>query len=188
MGDHPPCANLQGQKRESILWLYRYKLDKPSCSMCIWTSLTHCFKGRQCNEVGTSRSLSLGPSWFLDVLHHRLLESRTVISPGSAVQCWHRSACGCCVFHFLLTECFCPSPGYSRPDYFPSATGDCEFWTVQAISKVRWITHLRDMWPRNPLGSGVPPFLVTVVQQLISILKFQQTGLLSPQLDDNLAT
>lgn len=87
----------------------------------------------------------------------------------------------------LINRMLLSPPGYSRPDYFPSATGNCEFWTVQVISKVRQITYPRDIWLGHA-GTEALPFRVTVVQQLILILNFQQTVALSPLLDDNLAT
>lgn len=70
-----------GGRKERVFYEYIDTNEiNPPLIMYIRASLTHCFKCRQWIEMGTSQALSLGPSWFSDKLHYRLLESKAVTS------------------------------------------------------------------------------------------------------------
>ena len=80
-------------------------------------------------------------SWFSDILQNRLLQSKAIASLSDVDLIPSHTRKHVIELSFFLTACFCLSPDHSSLDYLPRTTGNYDFRTVQAISKVRCITY-----------------------------------------------
>lgn len=128
--------------------------------MCSWLVLPHCFKCMWWDHFN-KMSWDLDSSWarvtwsiWVFWYCSLLLQRRAL----GHLLCWFNPVTCKHVIRlpFLLTACFCLFPDHSSLDYLPCTTGNYDFRTVQAISKVRcrvcgwgigWVTPCECKFP-----------------------------------------